>query len=235
MPPAKAGALSLGDGAGGTPRWRAPRRDRAKNMRLEAVCQQGNANICVPQPTRQALSRRHFDGFNFPENCMNNKSVIVRFLLAFLALAFAQVSFAQSNDAQKQADAKAQARQKAMSGPPDATADFEGKQLRLIAGGAKGKGVLHYKGKDYPFTMSGVSVGGIGYTEAHGTANIYFLKSLEDFPGTYQGIGAGAAAGPSKGANTFQSMKEVVITTKSKGEGAALNLGVSSVTITLDK
>ncbi|MBP8897796.1 MAG: hypothetical protein KBG32_04875 [Sulfuritalea sp.] len=166
---------------------------------------------------------------------MNNKSVIVRFLLAFLALAFAQVSFAQSNDAQKQADAKAQARQKAMSGPPDATADFEGKQLRLIAGGAKGKGVLHYKGKDYPFTMSGVSVGGIGYTEAHGTANIYFLKSLEDFPGTYQGIGAGAAAGPSKGANTFQSMKEVVITTKSKGEGAALNLGVSSVTITLDK
>ena len=30
-------------------------------------------------------------------------------------------------------------------------------------------------------------------------------------------------------------MKEVVITTKSKGEGVALNLGVSSVTITLDK
>jgi hypothetical protein len=166
---------------------------------------------------------------------MNNKSVVVRFLLAFLALAFAQVSFAQNNDAQKQADAKAQARQKAMSGPPDATADFEGKQLRLIAGGAKGKGVLHYKGKDYPFTMSGVSVGGVGYTEAHGTANVYFLKSIEDFPGTYQGIGAGAAAGPSKGANTFQSMKEVVITTKSKGEGVALNLGVSSVTITLDK
>jgi hypothetical protein len=127
------------------------------------------------------LNRRRFDGFNFPENCMNNKSVIVRFLIAFLALTFAQVSFAQSNDAQKQADAKAQARQKAMSGPPDATAEFDAKQLRLIAGGAKGKGVLHFKGKDYPFTMSGVTVGGVGYTEAHGTANVYFLKNDRGF------------------------------------------------------
>ncbi len=166
---------------------------------------------------------------------MRNKSMIFRSILAIVALAFAQVSFAQANDAQKQADAKAQARQKAMSGPPDATAEFEATQIRLIAGGAKGKGVLTYKGNKYPFTVSGVTVGGIGYTEANGTANVYFLKSIEDFPGTYQGIGAGAAVGQAKGGNTFQSMKEVVITTKSKGEGAALNLGVSSVTITLDK
>jgi hypothetical protein len=166
---------------------------------------------------------------------MSNKSMIFRSLLAILALALTQMSFAQNNAAQQQADAKAQTRQKAMSGPPDATADFEAKQLRLIFGGAEGKGVLHFKGKDYPFTMSGVTVGGVGYTEAHGTANIYFLTKLEDFPGTYQGIGAGAALGASKGGNSFQNLKEVVITTKSKGEGVALNLGVSSITIKLDK
>jgi hypothetical protein len=166
---------------------------------------------------------------------MSNKSMIFRSLLAILALALTQMSFAQNNAAQQQADAKAQTRQKAMSGPPDATADFEAKQLRLIFGGAEGKGVLHFKGKDYPFTMSGVTVGGVGYTEAHGTANVYFLKSIEDFPGNYQGIGAGAALGSAKGGNTFQNMKEVVITTKSKGEGVALNLGVSSITIKLDK
>jgi hypothetical protein len=105
----------------------------------------------------------------------------------------------------------------------------------MVFGGAEGKGVLHFKGKDYPFTMSGVTVGGVGYTEAHGTANVYFLKNIEDFPGNYQGIGAGAAVGVSKGGNTFQNMKEVVITTKSKGEGAALNLGVSSISIKLVK
>jgi hypothetical protein len=173
------------------------------------------------------MIRHHSDSFNSLENSMRIKSRIFGLLLAILAVAAPQFSYA--------ADPAAQKPMKDLSGPPDATADFDAKQLRLIVGGAKGKGVLHYKGKDYPFTMSGVTVGGAGYTEANGTANIYNLKKLEDFPGTYQGIGAGAAAGPSKGGNSFQSMKEVVITTKSKGEGVALNLGVSSVTITLDK
>ena len=166
---------------------------------------------------------------------MSKKSIVFRSLFASLALAFAQASFAQTDMINQKADAKAQARQKAMEGPPDATADFDAKQLRLIFGGAEGKGVLHFKGKDYPFTLSGVTVGGVGYTEAHGTANIYFLKNIEDFPGTYQGIGAGAAIGASKGSSTFQNLKEVVIVTKSKGEGVALNLGVSSVTIKLAK
>lgn len=166
---------------------------------------------------------------------MRNKSIILTSLLTVLALSFAQVSFAQTDAAQQKADAKAQARQKAMEGPPDATAEFEAKQLRLIFGGAEGKGVLHFKGKDYPFTMKGVTVGGVGYTEANGTANIYFLKKIEDFPGSYQGIGAGAAVGAAKGGNSFQNLKEVVITTKSKGEGLALNMGVSSVTIKLVK
>lgn len=166
---------------------------------------------------------------------MSNKSMIFRILLATLALAFTQVSSAQTDPMNQKADAKAQARQKAMEGPPDATADFEAKQLRLIFGGAEGKGVLHFKGKDYPFTMSGVTVGGVGYTEAHGTANIYFLKNIGDFPGAYQGIGVGAALGAGKGGSSFQNLKEVVIVTKSKGEGVALNLGVSSINIKLVK
>jgi hypothetical protein len=180
-----------------------------------------------PQPNRHAMNRRLSDNFNSLENSMRIKSSVFGLLLAIIAVAAPQLSFA--------ADPAAQKPMKDLSGPPDATAEFEATQIRLIAGGAKGKGVLNYKGKKYPFTVSGVTVGGIGYTEANGTANIYNLKKLEDFPGTYQGIGAGAAAGPSKGGNSFQSMKEVVITTKSKGEGVALNLGVSSVTITLDK
>jgi hypothetical protein len=102
------------------------------------------------------------------ENGMRNNSLIASVLFAALTAALSQTSFAQNTAAQAQSDAKQLARQKAMSGPPDATADFEAKQLRLIFGGAEGKGVLHFKGKDYPFTMSGVTVGGAGYTEAHG-------------------------------------------------------------------
>ncbi len=156
---------------------------------------------------------------------MRITSIIFSFLVAVSSAILPQVTFAQDTSAQKP--------MKDLSGPPDATASFEAKQLRLIFGGAEGKGVLHYKGKDYPFTMTGVTVGGVGYTEVEGTAEVRFLKKIEDFPGTYNGIGAGGAVGSSAGASSFQSLKEVVITTKSKGKGLALNLGVSSVTIKL--
>lgn len=158
---------------------------------------------------------------------MLKRSMLFGCLLVVTAAVLPQISLA--------ADTTTQAPMKDLNGPPDATADFDAKQLRLIFGGAEGKGVLHFKGKDYPFTMKGATIGGVGYTEVHGTANIYNLKKIEDFPGVYNGIGAGAAAGASTGGSSFQSLKEVVITTKSKGEGVALNLGVSSVNIKLAK
>lgn len=165
---------------------------------------------------------------------MRNKSLITGILFATLTVALSQTSFAQNTAAQAQADAKAMARQKAMNGPPDATADFEQTQFRLIVGGASGKGVLHFKGKDYPFTMSGVSVGGVGYTDEKGTMHVYFLKNIADFPGTYNAAGAGIAVGESVGKSTYSNMKEVVLVTKSKGTGLALNLGLSSISIKLD-
>jgi hypothetical protein len=174
--------------------------------------------------------------FNFSEkNSMRNKSMVFRSLLAILTLALTQTSFAQNTTTQQQADANAMARQKALNGPPDATADFEQTQFRLIVGGASGKGVLHFNGKDYPFTMSGVSVGGVGYTDEKGTMHVYFLKNIADFPGTFNAAGAGIAVGDSIGKSTYSNMKEVVLVTKSKGTGLALNLGLSSISIKLDK
>ncbi len=166
---------------------------------------------------------------------MRNRSFIAGILFATLAAAFTQASFAQNTATQQQADANAMARQKALNGPPDATADFEQTQFRLIVGGASGKGVLHFKGKDYPFTMSGVSVGGVGYTDEKGTMHVYFLKNIADFAGTFNAAGAGIAVGDSVGRSTYSNMKEVVLVTKSKGTGLALNLGLSSISIKLDK
>lgn len=125
--------------------------------------------------------------------------------------------------------------QQDIDAPPDAIIDFEAKQVRLIIGGAKGTGVLHYQGKDYPFTMKGASVGGVGVTEVEGTATVHFLKSLADFPGKYTGIGIGAALVKGQGASTFQNAKGVVVTTKAKSSGLALNLGVSAVSVTMSK
>jgi hypothetical protein len=116
-----------------------------------------------------------------------------------------------------------------------ATIDFEAKQLRLIVGGSKGKGVLHFQGKDYPFTAKGASVGGAGYTDVEGTGTVHFLTKVQDFAGTYTGLGIGAALVKGKGASTFQNSKGVVISTKGKADGVALNLGAGAIKITLSK
>jgi len=155
---------------------------------------------------------------------MRKTFLVAGIVATFIGAVLPQASFA-ADTAQKPVT------QQDLDGPPDATLNFEAKQLRLIFGGAEGRGVLHYKGKDYPFRMKGVTVGGMGYTEVEGTATVHRMKSLSDFPGNYQGIGVGAALVEGKGATSFQNGKGVVVTTKGKSSGVALNLGVSSVNI----
>lgn len=117
----------------------------------------------------------------------------------------------------------------------DATIDFEATQVRLILGGASGTGVLHFKGKDHPFTMKAVSVGGAGVTAVDGTGTVENLTKVEDFAGKYAGVGIGAAAVKGQGASKFQNEKGVVVTTVAKSTGAALNLGASGVIIEMGK
>jgi hypothetical protein len=119
------------------------------------------------------------------------------------------------------------------SGPPSATLDLEAKQFRLLLGGGAGKGVLHFKGKDYPFSAKGVSVGGVGYTEVSATGKVYFLDKLEDFAGTYGAMSAGAAVVKGVGASSWQNQKRVVLILKSESKGLALNMGLGAINVQL--
>lgn len=119
--------------------------------------------------------------------------------------------------------------------PPSATFEAEGTQVRLLVGGSSAKGVLHFKGKDYPFTSKGVSLGGIGVVEVSIKGDVHYLNRVEDFAGTYTGIGAGATLVKGKGASTFQNGKGVVLSMKGKADGVALTLGVSAIEVTLSK
>ncbi len=119
--------------------------------------------------------------------------------------------------------------------PPDATFEFEATQFRLILGGGGGKGVLKYKGKEYPFTAKGASIGGIGVTAVHAAGTVHFLKNLADFEGTYTGVGAGATVVKGAGASQFENSKGVILTVKSKTEGAALILGANAISVSFVK
>jgi hypothetical protein len=117
---------------------------------------------------------------------------------------------------------------------PVGTIEVEAEQLRLLLGGARGKGVLHYQGKNYPFSLKAVSAGGVGMQKTQATGDVYFLKTPSDFPGTYSAITAGAAVGKGAGASQYQNGKGVFISVKSKSDGLGLSLGLAAVEVTMD-
>lgn len=68
---------------------------------------------------------------------------------------------------------------------PDATVRMTGKSIAVGVGYSWGSGVLTYKGKEYPFTVTGISAGDIGITSVELSGNVSNLKSLDDFNGNY--------------------------------------------------
>lgn len=115
------------------------------------------------------------------------------------------------------------------------TLEVQAEQIRLIIGGARGTGVLHLNGKDYKFKMRGNSLGGAGVTKVDAVGTVYNLTDIKDFPGTYSGMGVGAAVVKGSGASSWESSKGVVIKIKAKSEGVALNMGANRVEIELVK
>jgi hypothetical protein len=114
---------------------------------------------------------------------------------------------------------------------PVATFELTAEQIRLLLGGASGRGTLHYQGKAYPFTAKAVTVGGVGVTKVNAMGDVYFLNKLEDFAGTYSAATIGAALGAGVGASQYENNKGVFLKVKSKTEGVALNLGLGGVQV----
>ena len=64
----------------------------------------------------------------------------------------------------------------------------------LVVGAGAGRGVLTYRGRDYPFRASGLSVGlSAGASAMRLTGRVSGLRELKDFSGTYDAVGGGGA------------------------------------------
>jgi hypothetical protein len=149
-------------------------------------------------------------------------------MLAFPLAASAQGTAPSTGQPKHTADEIAKAK-------PSGTIEVSAEQLRLLLGGASGKGVLNYQGKQYPFTIKAATVGGVGYTKVTATGDVYFLDKLDDFAGTYSAATIGAALGGGVGGSQYENNKGVFISVKSKTEGVALNLGLGGVQVQLAK
>jgi len=122
-------------------------------------------------------------------------------------------------------------------GPPSATLEVASEEMRLIMGGTAGKGVLHFKGTDYPFTYKSASagVGAKMVKEMSATGEVYSLNRIEDFAGEYAATSTAAMAGASDVAVTYKNSKGVVLKLQGTVKGAGLSFGAGVATVELIK
>ncbi len=114
------------------------------------------------------------------------------------------------------------------------TVDIDQTRVSFLVSGNGGGGVLHYRGRDYPFSIGGLGIGGIGVTKLLATGTVYNLGGVERFGGLYSEVRTGYAVGDQgKGKLWLKNDDGVVIKLAGKGKGIGLSLGADAVNISL--
>ena len=104
----------------------------------------------------------------------------------------------------------------------------------FIVGVGGGHGVLKFRGHNYPFTVSGMSVGfTIGASTTNLVGKALNLQNAADIQGTYTAAGAGGALAAGAGGVQLQNQKGVILQLAGGKVGVELSAAVGGVTITL--
>ena len=123
---------------------------------------------------------------------------------------------------------------KPVTAPPPAWVELERTSVAAGLGIHWGGGTLQFEGRDYGFSLKGVSLGDLGASKLSALGNVRNLDDISDFAGTYVAVGAGIAAGPGASAVTMRNEHGVVITLRSELRGAQLTLGAEGLRIALE-
>ena len=120
---------------------------------------------------------------------------------------------------------------------PVGKVSIEEKQFGLILGGSTGGGTLTFHGKKYPFKLKGLSAGlDVGVSKMSAVGEVYDLKKVSQFPGTFTKFEASIALGGGVGGLRLQNENGVIMNLRSRTKGLNLNLGnVTGVTVTMDQ
>jgi hypothetical protein len=104
----------------------------------------------------------------------------------------------------------------------------------LMVGAGGGSGVLTYRGRDYPFKVSGLSLGvtaGGSVSRLEGWAS--GIKQVSDFAGTYSSVGAGGALVGGAGGIRLGNENGVVIALRGPKAGMEFAANVSKIAISM--
>ena len=102
----------------------------------------------------------------------------------------------------------------------------------LLVGGGTGSGVLNYRGRNYPFKVSGLSVGiTAGATVGRFDGRASGISEVGDFVGTYSSVGGGFALVGGVNGVHLRNEKGVTIVLQGPKAGLELASNISAITI----
>jgi hypothetical protein len=104
----------------------------------------------------------------------------------------------------------------------------------FIVGVGGGDGVLTFRGKNYPFTVSGASIGfTIGASTTKLVGRALNLRSPGDIAGSYAVVGAGGALAAGAGGVQLRNANGVLLQLSGPKVGVELSAAMGGVTIAM--
>jgi hypothetical protein len=104
----------------------------------------------------------------------------------------------------------------------------------LVVGVGGGREILTFRGRDYPFKISGMSIGAtIGASTTKLVGRVLNLHGPHDIAGTYAAMGAGGALAGGAGAVQLENADGVILQLHGVKLGVELSVNLTGVTITM--
>lgn len=116
---------------------------------------------------------------------------------------------------------------------PSAKLTIESRSIAAGIGITWGDGKLNFKGKEYPFSIDGLTLVDFGISKASAAGEVYNLTDVAKFAGNYVAAEAGITLAGGMGGMVLRNQDGVIIHVRSVSQGAKLQLGTSGLTIKL--
>ena len=118
---------------------------------------------------------------------------------------------------------------------PSGKIALESRSISAGIGVSWGDGTMSFQGKDYKFSIQGLTLVDFGFAKANAVGDVYNLTDASKLEGTYVAGEAGFALAGGMGGMSLRNQNGVVLHLRSVTQGAKLQLGPSGMTIKLSK
>lgn len=116
---------------------------------------------------------------------------------------------------------------------PTATLQLAGGDVAAGIGFSWANGIVDFQGVKHRFHVSGLSVADVGAMKINAVGEVYNLRTLADFDGTYAAVSAGASLGGGAGIEYLRNQNGVVIKINSTSQGFNVHLAADGMRIKL--